>query len=92
MVYYNGLTKAEALKALYDRASASFIPSDLTLGMAEEMLSYTNRFLTIYSKHIFVDFEDEGFDETDYDRFNGKGAAQCALDDYRKTKISVFGV
>ena len=96
MVYYDGLTKAEALKALYDYSTPQGLGAmlfmltgfsdSLPLEEAEELLKTTNSFDYLNGKVMKVTLDDEGFDEYLYDRDNGKGAAQAALNEYRAKK------
>lgn len=94
MVRYDGLTKAEVLCALYNRAKCNgmgimhYIDKNLTLDEAEQLLSLTVYFDYLYGRILKVDLSDDNaFDEFLYDRDNGKGAAQTALDNYKIEKI-----
>ena len=93
MVLYNGLTKAEVLCALYNNARCQgfgflhYNPECMAIKRAEELLKTTSYFDYLYGRVIKVDLSnDEGFEEWLYDRDNGKGSAQRALDDYKATK------
>ena len=95
MVFYEGLTKAEVLCALYNNAQCQglgflhYIPKDMTIEQAEELLKTTTEFDYLYGRVMKVDLSgDKGFEEWLYDRDNGKGAAQSALDDYRARKTN----
>ena len=93
MVFYNGLTKAEVLCALYNNARCQgfgflhYEAGNMAVERAEELLKITTDFDYLYGRVLKVDLSGhDGFDEWLYDRDNGKGAAQCALDEYRKSK------
>ena len=95
MVYYEGLTKEEVLCALYNNAKCKgygflhYNPEDMTIEQAGELLKTTLDFDYLYGRVMKVNLSgDEGFEEWLYDRDNGKGAAQSALDDYRATKTN----
>ena len=96
MVKYNGLSKAEVLCALYNRArcvDVKILMSDdskMTLRQARELLMSETYFDYINGRNLEVDLSGKtGFDETLYDEYNGKGAAQLALDDVKLEKIRV---
>lgn len=96
MILYDGLTKAEVLKALYDYSMPQGLGilqymltgnmGELSLDEAEDLLKETNSFDYLNGKVMKVTLGDEGFEEWLYDRDNGKGAAQHALDEYRVKK------
>ena len=93
MVFYEDLTKPEVLCALYNKAKVlgmgiiQYIPGDLSLLEAEKLLKTTKYFDYLHGRVMKVDLSgDKGFEEWLYDRDNGEGAAQAALDDYRVTK------
>ena len=95
MVKYDGLTKAEVLCALYNNAKSQglgmFIANkkDMTIKQAKELLNVTTSFDYIQGRVLKVDLAgEEGFEEWLYDRDNGDGAAQRALDDYKLDKIA----
>ena len=99
MVKYNGLTKAEVLCALYNNSKPQglgvfvYQHRELTLQVAEMMLKERTIFDYIQGRVIKVDLsEDDGFEEWLYDRDNGEGAAQKALDDYLTEKNNVSNV
>ena len=94
MVKYNGLTKAEVLCALYNRArcvDVKILMSDdpkMTAIQASQFLMTTEYFDYINGRILKVDLSGKyGFDETAYDLYNGKGSAQLALDDVKLEKI-----
>ena len=95
MVKYNGLTKAEVLCALYNNAKSQGIglliceKGNMTIKQAEKLLSETQTFDYIKGRVLKVDLTDDaGFEEWLYDRDNGEGAAQRAIDDCKLEKIS----
>ena len=94
MVRYDGLTKAEVLCALYNRAKCQgmgilhYDAKPLSVHDAEKLLETTTYFDYLYGRILKVDLiDDNAFDEFLYDRDNGKGAAQTALDNYKIEKI-----
>ena len=98
MVLYENLTKAEVLCALYNNARCQgfgflhFNPEDMTIEQAEELLQTTTDFDYLYGRVLKVNLSnEEGFEEWLYDRDNGTGAAQRALDNYRATKTNILG-
>lgn len=92
MVKYDGLTKAEVLKALYDASRPlglgflQFIPGDISLEEAEKLVKKTDNFDYLNGRVIKVTLGDDGFEEWLYDRDMGEGAAQKAVDEYRAKK------
>ena len=93
MVHYNGLTKAEVLCALYNNAKCQglgflhYKAENMTIEEAEKLLRTTTDFDYLYGRVMKVNLSgDKGFEEWLYDRDNGKGAAQRALDDFSKNK------
>lgn len=103
MVLYNGLTKAEVLCALYNHAKCQglgflqYVHGDMALKKAEELLKTETYFDYINGRVLKVDLSgDEGFEEWLYDRDNGSGAAQRAVNRYKllksKTNEDVQGV
>ena len=99
MVKYNGLTKAEVLCALYNNSKPQgmgmfvYQPGKMTLEIAEKILKERTYFDYIQGRVMKVDLsEDDGFEEWLYDRDNGEGAAQQALDDYLLEKNNVSNV
>ncbi len=99
MVKYDGLTKAEVLCALYNNSKPqglgifNFQAGKMTLEVAELILKERTYFDYIQGRVMKVDLsEDDGFEEWLYDRDNGEGAAQQALDDYKLEKNNVTNV
>ncbi len=99
MVKYNGLTKAEVLCALYNNSNPQgmgmfvYQHGKMSLEVAEEMIKQRTSFDYIQGRVMKVDLsDDEGFEEWLYDRDNGEGAAQQALDDYLLEKNNVSNV
>ena len=95
MVKYDGLTKEEVLCALYNNAKSQglgmfvYESGDMKLEVAEKLLKYDTSFDYIKGRVLKVDLSgDEGFEEWLYDRDNGEGSAQQALDDYKVNKIA----
>lgn len=93
MVLYEDLSKEEVLCALYNAAQPlglgifQFVPGDMGLEEARKLLNQRTYFDYLRGRVMKVDLSgDEGFEERLYDRDNGQGAAQSALDDYRVTK------
>lgn len=89
MVLYGDLTKEEVLCALYNNAKAQgigifmFVPGELTTEQARKLLNQRSYFDYLAGRVLKVDLSgDEGFDESLYDRDNGEGTAQKAIDDY----------
>ena len=95
MVKYDGLTKAEVLCALYNNAKSQGvgvfmrINKDMTIEQAKELLKEDTYFDYVQGRVLKVDLSgNTSFDEWLYDRDNGKGSAQRALDEYKLNKIS----
>ena len=64
----------------------------MTIEQAEELLQTTTYFDYLYGRVLKVNLSnEEGFEEWLYDRDNGIGAAQRALDNYRATKTNILG-
>ena len=96
MVKYDGLTKAEVLCALYNNAKSQglglflFQKGNMEIEEAEKLLKYDTSFDYIKGRVLKIDLSgDEGFEEWLYDRDNGEGSAQNALDDYKLEKNNV---
>ena len=96
MVKYNGLTKAEVLCALYNNAKGQGLgmfmlkKGDMTIEQAENLLKSTTSFDYIQGRVLKVDLSgDVGFEEWLYDRDNGEGKAQQALDNFNLKKNNV---
>ena len=93
MVLYGYLTKAEVLCALYNNAKQQGLgffqrSGSMTIAQAEELISQTTNFDYLYGRVLKVDLSgDKGFEEWLYDRDNGKGAAQRALNDYEAKNL-----
>lgn len=95
MVSTRGLNKAEVIAALYNHArpqGLGFIqyePGDMTIPEAEEIVLRGRPFYFDYLKgrvmKVNLDSDNE-FDERLYDRDNGEGAAQRAIDSIRVIK------
>lgn len=90
MVDIKGLNKAEVLAALYNNPKPlglgflHFDPRDMTVAEAEEILNQTTYFDYLKGRVMKVDLSsDDSFEEWLYDRDNGKGAAQRAIDSLR---------
>ncbi len=97
MVRYDGLSKAEILCALYNRAKClglgilHYENKKMTIAEAETILKITTSFDYLKGRVMKVDLSgEEDFEERLYDRDNGEGAAQSAVDDYKLEKISPF--
>lgn len=87
MVNIKGLSKAKVLKSLYDHSHLQglgflqAVPSGyVTVEHCEELLKKTTYFDYMYGRVIKVDLSKDEFDEWLYDRDNGEGAAQRAVD------------
>ena len=92
MINIKGKDKADVLRALYNYAKPQgmgylhYNPKPMTYFEAETILKVEGRKGSLYFDYILgrvmkVDLtSDEEFDETLYDRDNGEGAAQRALD------------
>ena len=91
MVLYGDLTKAEVLCALYNSAKQQGLglfqrSESMTIAQAEKLIGQTTNFDYLNGRVLKVDLSgDKGFDEWLYDRDNGKGSAQRALDGYHPT-------
>jgi hypothetical protein len=91
MVDYTGFSKEEALIALYNRARPQgmgvfqYVPGSMSLDLAKKLLKDSTYFDYIYGRVLKVDLRNDGyFDERLYDRDNGFGAAQYAIDELLK--------
>ena len=91
MVDIKGLNKAEVLAALYNNSKPQelgflhFDPKEMTVAEAEEILKQTTDFDYLKGRVMKVNLSsDDGFEEWLYDRDNGNGAAQRAIDRLRK--------
>lgn len=89
MVNIKGMDKAKVLKALYDNshvqglgflsAMDSFSEED-----AKELLENQTYFDYLYGRIMKVDLSENEFEEWLYDRDNGAGAAQRAVDSIKQ--------
>ena len=90
MVSISGLNKAQVLKTLWENSKAqgmSFLalPKEgLRLSDCAARLTQHNYVDYFAGKVIKVDFSGDSFDTWGYDRDNGEGAAQRAVDSLRK--------
>ena len=97
MVNIEGIPKPTVLCALYNNSRAIGIgvyqanPKDrLTYRRAEELLKTKTNFDFLYGRCMYVDLSsDIEFDESNYDKWLGSGAAQKAIDNLRKIRESV---
>lgn len=99
MVRYDGLSKAEVLCALYNRAKClglgvlHYENREMTIEEAEKILKVTTSFDYLKGRVMKVDLlGDESFEERFYDRDNGEGSAQSAVDDFKIEKINPHNV
>jgi hypothetical protein len=86
MVSIKGIDKAKVLAALYNNSQPigmgfiHFNPSRMTTQEARELLETTTYFDYLKGRVMKVDLSnDDEFDERLYDRDNGSGAAQRAI-------------
>ena len=93
MVNIKGLNKAEVLCALYNASKVQglgFLQAtgeDMTVNEAEQILKQITDFDYLYGKVMKVDLSsDEEFEEWLYDRDNGQGAADIAINNLRRSK------
>lgn len=91
MVDTRGLSKAEVLAALYNNSKPlglgllQFDHKEMTVTEAEELLRQTTYFDYLKGRVMKVDLSSsDGFEEWLYDRDNGNGAAQRAIDSLKK--------
>jgi hypothetical protein len=81
-----GLDKAAVLAALYNASKPQgmgflrYVPEPMTKGQAEELLSQQTRFDYLQGRVMKVNLSGDEFDPWGYDRYNGQGAAQRAID------------
>lgn len=78
MVSILGLNKAQVLKTLWENSKAQGMSF---LALPKEGLRLSD---CVAGKVIKVDFSGDSFDTWGYDRDNGEGAAQRAVDSLRK--------
>lgn len=90
MISIKGMNKAEVLKALYDHSHVQglgFIEAvpdgTVTVEHCEELLKKRDFFDYLYGRVLKVWLKGDEFDESLYDRDNGEGAAQRAVDSVR---------
>lgn len=87
MVDIKGLNKAEVLASLYNNAKPQFDQKPMSVDEAEEVLKETTDFDYLKGRVMKVNLSsDDGFEEWLYDRDNGYGAAQRAIDALRVRK------
>jgi hypothetical protein len=91
MIDIKGLDKAEVLKALYDHSHVQGLgflqavpDGTVTVEHCRELLEKETYFDYLYGKVLKVDLRHDEFNEYLYDRDNGIGAAQMAIDSIRK--------
>jgi len=91
MIDCKGFSREEILIALYNRARPQgmgflhYTPDPMSLEQAEKLISKTLYFDYIQGRVLKVDLSKNGeFDEFLYDRDNGHGAAQYAIDELLK--------
>lgn len=87
MINIEGLKKAEVLKVLYNNSKPlglgilQFENTDMTTEEAEELLEDQTYFDYLKGRVMKIDLKsDVEFEEWLYDRDNGQGAAQRAID------------
>jgi hypothetical protein len=96
MIPIDGLDKAMVLKALYDYAKTPgpedfgwthYRPGDLPIEEARQFLEVGLKvFNYIKGRPVRVDLSGDSFDDVMYDRDNGKGAAQKAIETIKEGK------
>lgn len=98
MVDTNGLDKADVLAVLYNRSRPlgmgfmSYDKNPMEKPEAREWLAKTKYFDYLKGRVMKVDLKDDGgFEEWLYDRDNGQGAAQRAIDTLRVEAVSEQG-
>ena len=91
MIDIRNLDKAEVLKVLYDASHhqgmgfLQAVPdSVVTVEHCRDLLASNSYFDYLYGKVMKVSLKDDFFDERMYDRDNGPGAAQKAINKLRK--------
>lgn len=88
MVDIKGMNKADVLAALYNHSRPlgmgflHYDPAPMTREQAQTLLDGGRAYFDYLKGRVMkVDLRsDEGFDEWGYDRYNGSGAAQRAVD------------
>lgn len=91
MISIKGLNKAKVLKALYDHSHVQgmgflqAVPDGfVTVEHCEDLLKKNTYFDYMYGRVLKVDLSGDEFKEWLYDRDNGEGAAQRAVDSVRE--------
>ena len=91
MIDIRDLDKAEVLKVLYDASHhqgmgfLQAVPDNVvTVEHCRDLLASNTYFDYLYGKVMKVSLKDDFFDERMYDRDNGPGAAQRAVNKLRK--------
>lgn len=91
MIDIRNLDKAEVLKVLYDASHhqglgfLQAVPdSVVTVEHCRDLLASNTYFDYLYGKVMKVDLRDDFFNEAMYDRDNGPGAAQKAINKLRR--------
>jgi len=83
MVNIKGLDKAKVLKALHDNSKAQGLSylnlKSLSLEECRNIVKTQLSFDYLYGKALKVDISKDTFDPWGYDRENGEGAAQHAI-------------
>lgn len=87
MIDISNLDKARVLKALHDRATSQglgllhYDPNGLSLEQCRDLLaqSANKRFDYLQGRVLKIDLSSDTFDPTLYDRDNGEGKAQEAI-------------
>lgn len=90
MISIEGLDKAEVLKALYDNSHEQgfgilrTVPDGtVTVERCRELLKERTYFDYLYGRIIKVNLSKDEFEEWLYDRDNGLGTAQMAIDNLK---------
>ncbi len=90
MINIKGLNKAKVLAELYNSSKPlgmgilQYVPGNMSESEAAELLKKSTYFDYLKGRVMKVDLSsDEGFEEYLYDRDNGIGAAQRAIDRIR---------
>lgn len=89
MINIKGMDKGKVLKALYDNSHVQglgFLSAidNFTLEDARELLKTQTYFDYLYGRILKVDLSENEFEEWLYDRDNGVGAAQRAIDSIKQ--------
>ena len=81
-----GKNKAKVLASLYNNSKPqglgflSFVPKDMTITEAEELLEQTTYFDYLYGRVMKIDLSGDTLDTSLYDRDNGEGSALRAIE------------